>query len=303
MNCFEFCKDSSVFKCEIVFQNQIKITGYEGNHNLVSIPKLIDDLPVTAIDAKAFLGQRQIEVIELPEFLVEIGDWAFAHMKNLKKVYFPANEIAIGKQIFQNCEKLEELPICLKKDMDPKSATAISYYGVALFQYMKNQLLFTPHRMGSSEWYQDFDQEVLRFLSRPDGEDFEPVILGWFNDEDYMETQYPSHVATIQGVKARLALMRLRFPVHLVADVKLQYEHYISTHIDDGVWDVLISSTCILDLAYLRVVLALSCIDEDHVDDCMHDLVRQNASEAVVLLMEYKDSHFKKDDFFDGFTL
>lgn len=55
----------------------------------VIIPQKIQEVPVTAIDRKAFLSCKSLKEIWLPEGLEEIGDWAFAYCDNLESIYLP----------------------------------------------------------------------------------------------------------------------------------------------------------------------------------------------------------------------
>ena len=68
-------------------------TKYSGADKEVHLPEQVDGLFMNAIGAKAFLSCKTIEKLWLPDTVRKIGDWAFAHMKNLKEITLPAETI------------------------------------------------------------------------------------------------------------------------------------------------------------------------------------------------------------------
>ena len=49
-----------IFTYQFDTDSTIAITGYEGNHRYVKIPDEIDHVPVTIVENKAFLSQKNI---------------------------------------------------------------------------------------------------------------------------------------------------------------------------------------------------------------------------------------------------
>ena len=59
-------------------QEKAIVTGFRGFAANLSLPSRIQGYPVTAIDRKAFLSQKSLCGICLPDTIQEVGDWAFA---------------------------------------------------------------------------------------------------------------------------------------------------------------------------------------------------------------------------------
>ena len=70
-----------------------RLERYEGNDRNVVLPEKVNEKPLTVIGTKAFLSCRSIEQLVLPKTVDSIEDWAFAHMRNLREIVFPAKDI------------------------------------------------------------------------------------------------------------------------------------------------------------------------------------------------------------------
>jgi len=293
-----------IFHYEVLSKNDslvISILGYEGNHGLVLVPEKIEAtnsttnesllLPVTTISDKAFFNNGIIEKMILPDSICEIGDWAFSHMSKLTTLTIPANNITLGKQIFLDSPKLVSIQIKDQKD------SSIDFYMMASMIILKNPLLFSPKEAGCESWYQNFDSAVETFLLRPEGADFEPVFLGWFNDEDEMDTQYPRYLKKLRSNKAALSLNRIHHPIYLSEEKRNIYIQYIKDNLEKGVWEWICSDQNINDTFYVQFLLDEGLICEENIDSYISDLASLNASEATVLLLNYKNRLQKKDFF------
>jgi len=65
------------------------------------------DPSVAIIPRCAFQCRRNLEVVELPEGLIRIGDYGFHRCISLKKITIPSTVEDIGESSFDHCEKLE----------------------------------------------------------------------------------------------------------------------------------------------------------------------------------------------------
>lgn len=296
---------------EIQF-NSISIISYEGNDHYLVIPDIIENYSVAEVKAKAFLGNRQIEQLVLPSETICIGDWAFAHMKALKTLSIPSREIMLGKQVFLDCPMLSEIKVYDPSVNDSdinfhiNSSTqdpALPFYLAAAIITLKNPFLFLPACAGKKSWYEDFDKAVCHFLDRPDDEGFEPVYLGWFEDEDVMVTQYPKYIQKKRMEKAALSLKRLRFPYALNNNSKKIYENYIISHLETGVWELLCTPSYAADCSYFKILTDLGAIRENNIDRFLADLHHEGACEAVAALLHYKETHLRKEDFWENLNL
>lgn len=102
----------SRFAYEVQADGTVMITGYDNQelNETVYVPDVIEGRPVTAVGADAF-RQSAIGTVRLPEAVVSIGDWAFAHCGRLTAVYGGSRVTSYGESAFFYCEELSRLSI------------------------------------------------------------------------------------------------------------------------------------------------------------------------------------------------
>ena len=87
----------------------VQIVRYIGNEAVVTIPEMIDDLPVTGIKTAAFQNNHDVQAVFLPSTLENVGSWAFSYMDKLVFVGIPDGFRRIGDYAFQGSPKLTSL--------------------------------------------------------------------------------------------------------------------------------------------------------------------------------------------------
>jgi hypothetical protein len=105
-------------------------TDYE-NYDLIDvldIPKIYKDLPVTHIANEAFAYHTLLQQVTFPETLTHIGDQAFEEAVSLKTISLPQQLISIGSKAFSFCNSLISIYI-------PKSVKSI---GQGAFWFAEN---------------------------------------------------------------------------------------------------------------------------------------------------------------------
>ena len=150
------------FYYDYINGDEVIITGYAGSHILhaIAVPDVIDERPVTAISACAFLSKTNVTEVTLPATVNAIGNMAFAKCSNLTKINvpdavltvgdaafaetaiveikLPATLVTLGESVFANCDKLTkaELPAGKEYMLDPNNPeveTVISVIPSKLF--------------------------------------------------------------------------------------------------------------------------------------------------------------------------
>jgi hypothetical protein len=81
--------------------NGITITKYIGTKKEVSIPPLIQNLPVTSIGNYAFSGNASLTAITIPASVTEVGWGAFAFCYALTPAIRTAIEKRFGKGVLE----------------------------------------------------------------------------------------------------------------------------------------------------------------------------------------------------------
>jgi len=102
----------------------ITITEYTGPGGVVTIPGMIDGLPVTRIGENAFYNASSLTGVTIPGSVTNIGDYAFYGCANLAGISIPNSVTSIGNYQFRGCTNLASITI-------PNGATSIGYSAFA----------------------------------------------------------------------------------------------------------------------------------------------------------------------------
>lgn len=110
------------------------VVGYNGQDEIVTVPKEIGGIPVIEIGDRAFSENRlasfviipegvekiglrafyncaNLEIVKIPESVTEIGQNAFEHSEKLKKITLPSKLKTIEENLFANCYSLSEVKL------------------------------------------------------------------------------------------------------------------------------------------------------------------------------------------------
>ena len=101
--------EKSDYKYESV-DGGVMITGYTGNDKALVVPEKIDGKTVISVGEAAF-DTSQIESIELPETVTQIGKYAFRRCGKLKNVVIKGKITEIADGAFNYCMVLEKIEI------------------------------------------------------------------------------------------------------------------------------------------------------------------------------------------------
>lgn len=192
---------------------------YIGQETVVNLPDEVNGKKLTVIGSKAFLSCKTVERLVLPASVKRVEDWAFAHMKQLRELVFPAREIIFGKQTFLGCDKLERVvlyeaskrtgsdEICPIEEM-----SGLDRLWASMFRFFPQESLTHPENMicesGRRQWLSLYDGALEGFLRKPDDTDFEPAFIGWFDVED-VDDQKQGYILKRRSHKVELVFQRL----------------------------------------------------------------------------------------------
>ena len=220
-------------------------TKYSGADKEVHLPEQVDGLFMNVIGAKAFLSCKTVEKLWLPDSVREIGDWAFAHMKNLKEITLPAETIAFGKQVFMGCEQLTRVHVVVKhredgdKDKEsPDEAKAwkcslyegMEYFLATMFCNFENEELMNLRMLqteeGQKKWLEKYNQVLCEYLAEDDAVRFVPAFIGWFDVED-LDEQKKRYVNQVKCKKLEIALQRLLYDAEMNGATQRLLQNYV----------------------------------------------------------------------------
>ena len=148
------------------------ITGYEGARTELELPGQIEGCPVRGIARKAFLGQKGIYSICVPEGTEEVGDWAFAQCSGLVRICFPGKNIRFGKSVFQGCRALRQIVVGDRKQEECPAGGDVSQLLAAAVTMMDAPWLLDLPGAGGAEWLAKWDARLRTLLETRDREGY-----------------------------------------------------------------------------------------------------------------------------------
>lgn len=193
---------------------------YTENDSVVILENGPETEPIYAIGDKAFLSRRDVVKVLLPDSVRKVGDWAFAHMKKLEEISFPAEEIDFGRKVFLGCDNL------LKVTVRGRDAEDRAYLTAASLKLCGENLLKPAKE--DADWYRAYDAVLLQFLAEKDTDGFEPAFIGWFQDED-VDDQRELYGVQKRKDKVKYALQRLVFDAYLAPDTMKMLKAFLLT--------------------------------------------------------------------------
>ena len=86
---------------------------------------------VTSIGDRAFYKCESLESVVIPDSITSIGNWTFTNCKSLENVTLPNTITSIGDYAFKDCDSLKNITI-------PESVTSIGGYAFASCDYLSS---------------------------------------------------------------------------------------------------------------------------------------------------------------------
>lgn len=286
-------------------------TQYCGKEEEVSVDVSESGEAYSGIAAKAFLSCKTIKKLKIGSSVAHIGDWAFAHMQNLEELVLPNREIAFGKKVFLNCNKLTRITI----QDDRSQNLGLSYFLAAAVGILQKEELLQIREAGSesghANWMKAYDDALFRYLEEADETGFNPVFFGWFKVED-IDDQMPVFLREKRRNKARMILLRLLYPVHLSEENRDKLSVCLKEYLPEqqkekthtAVYDLFCEAdSCYAkDVRYLQILKDCGCLSGYLIQLLLENMKEATAEARGYLLRE--ESAGKEDgDFFADFIL
>ncbi len=122
------------FTYDLLEDGTVKITKYTGTEKDVVIPETIGGKKVTEIGRRAFVGQKTITSVKIPNGVKKIGYDAFYDAHALKTIEIPESVTEIDEGAFGYCKSLKtiKLPSTLKKIPDYMMAHSPAFEAIEI---------------------------------------------------------------------------------------------------------------------------------------------------------------------------
>ena len=281
-----------------------QVTGYRGKDTELAIPAVLDGCAVTCIGKKAFLSNKMLRQISLPESVVRIDDWAFAYCAKLNKVILPYHRMEIGQGIFKECFHLEQI-VDEGADERESKTTDIAYLLAAAMNILDAFYLFDFENAGDDDWISQWDARMQTVMEREDAEGFSKMLLCGEEDYGSKENNLDYYTEQRRREKVRLAILRLMHDYGLEDSVRAKLEAYLLEHIKgkqtEETWKVILEEYGD-NLKYYRFLTELGGVNADNFQAMMEDM-GESHTEMKAYLMKYHSTQHKNEDAFAAFAL
>lgn len=283
---------------------EAEITGYRGKDTEIALPSLIEGCPVTCIGKKAFLSNKMLKEISLPESVVRIDDWAFAYCAKLARVILPYHRMEIGQGIFKECFLLEEI-VDESADEGEKKTVDTAFLLAAVMSRLDAFYLFDFESAGTPEWMAQWDGRMQTLMEREDTEGFSKMLLCGEEDYGSRENNLDYYTEQRRREKVRLAMLRLMHDYGLKQAMREKLEQYLLSHIKgcetEETWRVVLEEYGD-DLRYYQFLTQLGGVTRENFQPMMEDM-GQSHTEMKAYLMKYHGEQHGTEDAFDAFAL
>lgn len=281
-----------------------EITGYRGKDTALVVPSVVDGCVVKCIGKKAFLSNKLLKEIFLPESVARIDDWAFAYCAKLTRVILPYHRMEIGQGIFRDCFLLEQI-VDEGADAGEKRTTDTAFLLAAVMSRLDAFYLFDFENAGSSAWIAQWDGRMQTLMERGDAEGFSKMLLCGEEDYGSRENNLDYYTEQRRREKVRLSMLRLMHDYGLDQAVREKLEQYLLSHVKgcetEETWRVVLEEYGD-DLRYYQFLTGLGGVTRENFQPMMEDM-GQAHTEMKAYLMKYHGEHHGQEDAFDVFAL
>lgn len=286
--------------------DEVYIMSYSGNDTELTLPPLIDGKKVTCIAKKAFLSNKKIREIMLPDTILEIGDFAFARCDRLRKIGIPYTNISLGQGVLLECSALEQIyNTGNDTECTEKLKTDVSYLLAATTGMLDAFYLFDLENAGSVDWFHKWDARMKMKMEMDDSEGFSKMLLCGEEDYGSNETDPEFYKHLKRAAKVRVSMLRLMHDSMLDSEMKDMLRSYLLLHIKgckhDETWKVILEEHGD-DKEYYEFLTELPGVNENNFQDMLKDMGDRH-TEMKAYLMQYIDKMNADKDAFSEFEL
>lgn len=302
----------SLFFEENEEEKTARLVSFKGSDSKLLIPETVGlndtSYEVSEISKKAFLGCKGLKEVELHKGIRAVGDWGFSQCIHLRRVSFASiNGVTLGKNVFEGCERLEEIRTGDKEE-------ALSKLLAAVVNRLPNSHLLNDSDIGSKEWYERFDLGLKAFLLQDDYEGYSDRALCGEEDISYdgigsvdgeLLGESSAYVRKVSKDKCGLVLLRLSNNIFLEESMEAYLKEYIRLHSkgngNEAAWTA-IKEDFKDNLDYLELYLLVAEVDAKGIDELISDMGNDMA-QAKAFLIKKASGNGKTDNFFSDLML
>lgn len=293
-------KESGCWKYEEK-ENTISIIEYLGEEEVVRVPEAIDEKEIKEVGKYAFY-KKNIKELSLPKTVDTIGSHMCYECRQLEKIEISDYLVEIGDGAFKNCRQLSEIEIfiyqrrytCLKNLLSEMSQQVLCKFHDKE-RYMELVFPAYTHNYQENTMARIINQETYGA-----GAHYREAIT----KEKILYKEYDSRFYLAENVEQiealyEIALARLRYPVELLEKDKERYVSFLKKN-----WVSLLQ--WLLKAQRSEVILWLGNyeeITEEQMKQLLNLLQQEEEIELLSQLMEVNQRRFSSSNKKKSFVL
>ena len=301
----------------IIDKDTVVITEYNGRDLCVVVPEYLDGVEVTRVKKKAFLSQRFVKEIVLPNSLECIEDYAFARCRKLEKITIPYKELKLGQDILKDCDKLTYIYngiVGVSNNSTLNDSGDIAFLLAKTLNELDAFFLFDLKNAGSDEWLNHLDATIDMRMKKDDMEDFSKMILCGeeevvCGEDGSIEDSNPEHYKSNRvKEKVRIAFLRLLHNYKINKELEDNLKQYLLGHTKgcatEETWKVVLNEYGD-EKEYYDYLLKIGAINQSNLSDILVDMGNRH-NEMKSYLIKYNEDNnnsSNSDTMFSDFDL
>ena len=274
----------------------------EGNARLLGVtdipgelvlPEKIEGLPLTEVGPYCFAKNKYLKRVVLPDTVIKMERMAFYNCTGLENLEMGAKLTELGGDAFMNCHNLHQL-IVRCGALEPSGvrfvlrqiSSDLTVYFLGKTEPERAVVLFP-------DYYESYDEVTPAHLfgRNIEGEGFR--ARQFFKDGVFEYARYDGIFGKACAEEreitlCEMAMNRLRYPVGLMSDAKIQYEVYVREHMDT------ICQRAVLDkdMELLEFICKSKLAEQMHMDNCARLAAEQEWAEGGAFILRLKAQYF-----------
>ena len=281
--CYQHCRDRRG-------KEYIEITGFEGKVRSLSIPELIDGLPVTAIGSNAFSGREDMEEVHLPETIDTLGRYAFYNCRNLRHLCLYDGVEDYYDGVIKQCQNLSEIKLVQKRNSYSVMKELLADNDRMLHFVVEPVGLHLTFPAYVYQFVEDVEARVLHHKIEGSGYPCRECVTRKGVDLLSYDRLFSQVITDDYHAAIFIALDRLRYPVELGERAEEMYGQYLEQNAGT-VLEELIPAGKTEEINYLCDTLR---IPEQELEPALKLAAKEQRPEITAVLMEYQRKHFRQ---------
>ncbi len=261
------------------------------------LPEAIEGLPLTEVGPYCFAKNKYLKRVVLPDTIRKMERMAFYNCTGLESLQMGAGLTELGGDAFMNCHNLHQIIVRCK---------ALEASGVRfVLRQISSDL--TVHFVGKTneesavilfpDYYESYDEVTPAHLfgRNIEGEGFR--ARQFFKDGVFEYARYDGIFEKAcaeekENTLCEMAVNRLRYPIGLSAEAKIQYATYVRAHME-AICDKAVRGR---ELELLEFLCKSKLAEQVHMEYCVGLAAEYEWAEGGAFILRLKAQYFGKND-------